>query len=278
MVPIAAHHDTSGPKKLLNGTTLPAGEDAVTDLNAALDNIANHPNVGPFIGKQLIQFLVTSNPSPAYVSRITAVWNNDGQSQRGNLAAVVRAILLDSEARGDAKTDAAYGRLRDPAQTLAATIRGLSGSSDGVYLEELSASLSQPVYNAASVFNFYPPDQPLSATSSLVAPSFGVFNSATSFSRTNAINTLLAGPISADSSVANSTGTRLDLSGWQTLAADPDALANQINLLFFHGTMSPILLNTLVQTVNGIQASDTASRAKAALYLALSSAQYQVEQ
>lgn len=278
MVAFDAHHDSSGSKKLLGGTVLPAGQTAVADLNAALDNIAAHPNVGPFIGKQLIQFLVTSNPSPAYVGRITAVWNDNGKGQRGDLGAVVRAILLDPEARGDSKADPAYGRLRDPAQTLVAAVRGLGGSSDGVYLEQASAALAQPVYNAASVFNFYPPDQPLSATSALVGPGFGVFNSATTFTRTNVLNTLLAGPVKADASVAGSSGTQLDLSSWQSLASDAGGLADQINRLFFHGAMSSALRNTLVQTVNGIPASDTATRARAALYLALSSAQYQVEQ
>ncbi|GAC1630897.1 MAG: DUF1800 domain-containing protein [Nevskia sp.] len=277
MVPIAAHHDPSA-KKLLNGTVLPANQDALTDLNAALDSIANHPNVGPFIGKQLIQFLVTSNPSPAYVSRITAVFNDNGRGQRGDLKAVVRAILLDPEARGDAKSDSGYGRLREPAQALVASLRGVGGNSDGVYLQNVSGSLAQPVYNASSVFNFYAPDYPIPGSATLVGPSFGIFDSATTFARTNVINRLLAAAVAADSSVANSTGTQLDLSSWQALAADPNKVADRINSVFFHGTMSTALRNTIVQTANGIAASDTLSRARAMLYLALSSAQFQVEQ
>ncbi|HYJ48227.1 MAG TPA: DUF1800 domain-containing protein, partial [Pyrinomonadaceae bacterium] len=116
-----SNHDTAA-KTLLNGTTLPAGQNSTTDLNAALDNIFNHPNVGPFVGRQLIQHLVTSNPSPAYVARVAAVFNNNCaglypdnpcSGARGDLKAVVTAILLDPEARGDAKTDPAYGRQRE---------------------------------------------------------------------------------------------------------------------------------------------------------------------
>ena len=94
---------TCWPKTLLNGTTLPAGQSSSLDLTGALTNIFDHTNVGPFVCTQLIQHLVTSNPSPAYVSRVAAVFANDGTGTRGNLQAVVQAILLDSEARaGDA--------------------------------------------------------------------------------------------------------------------------------------------------------------------------------
>jgi uncharacterized protein (DUF1800 family) len=276
MVPFAGHHEP-GTKLLLNGVIVPAGGDPVSDLKAALDSIANHPNVGPFIGKQLIQFLVSSNPSPAYVARITAVFNDDGSGVRGNLKAVVRAILLDPEARGDSKTDAGYGRLRDPDQFMVGVIRGLNGSSDGVALVGASKTLEQQPFDASSVFSFYPPDFPLPG-SNLVAPSFGVFTASTAFSRANLIRKLLAGPIAPDSSVTGATGTRVDLSSWQTAAVDAGTLADRIDELFFHGSMPSAMRNLLIQTVNGIAATDTASRAKAALYLALSSTQYQVEQ
>ena len=94
-------------------TLLPAGQIAAHDLAGALDNVFNHPNVGPFIGRQLIQKLVASNPSPSYVQRISAVFDNDGTGRRGNLAAVVRAILLDDEARA-APNGATTGKVREP--------------------------------------------------------------------------------------------------------------------------------------------------------------------
>ena len=101
MVPVESEHDTR-PKRLLPGCAdLPAGQGTRADLAATLDCIAGHPNVGPFLGRHLIQALVTSNPSPAYVGRVSAVFADNGAGQRGDLAAVVRAILLDPEARGD---------------------------------------------------------------------------------------------------------------------------------------------------------------------------------
>jgi uncharacterized protein (DUF1800 family) len=112
MIPVPSNHDTN-PKTVLNGITLPGNQTPQADLQQGLDNIFNHPNVGPFIGKQMIQFLVTSNPSPAYVARISAVFNNDGSGVRGNMAAVIKAILLDPEARGSSITDADYGKLRE---------------------------------------------------------------------------------------------------------------------------------------------------------------------
>ena len=107
MITNAANHDT-GSKTLLTypsqqSTNVPANQTVEQDLDSVINNVFNHPNVGPFIGRQLIQHLVTSNPSPAYVGRVTAVFNNNGQGVRGDLRAVVRAILLDPEARGNSK-------------------------------------------------------------------------------------------------------------------------------------------------------------------------------
>jgi hypothetical protein len=108
-----ANHDNT-EKVLFNGTILPAGQTPAQDLSDALDNIFAHPNVGPFISKLLIQQLVTSNPTPAYVGRVAAKFNDNGSGVRGDLKAVVRAILLDPEARGNVKTDPDYGHLREP--------------------------------------------------------------------------------------------------------------------------------------------------------------------
>ncbi len=114
MVAVESEHDMTA-KVLLNGTTLPAGQSAELDLAGALTNIFNHPNVGPFVCRQLIQHLVTSNPSPAYVSRVAAVFANDGTGVRGNMQAVIQAILLDTEARaGDANASFDGGHLREP--------------------------------------------------------------------------------------------------------------------------------------------------------------------
>jgi len=159
------YHDR-GPKTLLNGQPLPAGQPTDKDLNDAIDNIAYHPNVAPFISKQLIQHLVTSNPSPGYVQRIAAVFAA-GQSSPTQLFDVVRAILLDDEARGDSKDPATlpnYGKLREPVQFITNVLRPFNVKSDGV-LDSVtvsnssigSADMGQDVFNAPSVFSFYPP-------------------------------------------------------------------------------------------------------------------------
>ena len=122
MVANEATHDIVA-KTLLGGAVLPARQTAAMDLNGAIDNIFNDSNVGPFIGKQLIQHLVTSNPSPAYVARVAAAFNGETNGVRGDMKTVIKAILLDPEARGDVKTDANYGHLRHPALFISALLR-----------------------------------------------------------------------------------------------------------------------------------------------------------
>ena len=276
MVPFDAHHDMVA-KTLLNGTQLPANQSAATDLNQALDVIFQHPNVGPFIGKQLIQFLVTSNPSPAYVARVTAAFNDNGSGVRGDLKAVVKAILLDDEARGETKAASDYGRLREPVMVLTALLRGAGGStnSDGYYLEAVANALAQPAYTAPSVFNFYAPSTPLPGSSSLVAPALGIIDGTTAIARANVISKLLAGAIPPDSTVTAATGTAVDSGRFVSVAADATALVALINSSYFHNAMSSGLQTTLTQTVNGI--ADNATRARAALYLALASPEFAVQ-
>src|SRR6202020_705339 len=134
MVPVDIRHDTTA-KTLLNGVTLPAGQSATADLKGALDNVFSHPNVGPFVCKQLIQRLVAGNPSPAYVQRVAAVFADNGQGVRGDMKAVITAILMDPEARAndtqtadelDTSPATQSGHLRDPALWPMAIPRGLN--------------------------------------------------------------------------------------------------------------------------------------------------------
>ena len=149
MVPVESLHDT-GSKSIVNGQLLPSGQTAEQDVAAALDAIFKHPNIGPYVSRLLIQNLVTANPSPAYVQRVAAVFANDGQGVRGDLKAVVQAILLDSEARGAVKTDPSYGKLREPAVILPAILRGVGGSSDGVYLQQQAQAMGEDLFDAPS--------------------------------------------------------------------------------------------------------------------------------
>jgi uncharacterized protein (DUF1800 family) len=163
MAAVASAHDVTA-KVLLNGTTLPAGQTAEQDLQGALDNLFAHQNVGPFVCRQLIQHLVSSNPSPAYVKRIATVFADNGSGVRGDLKAVVRAILMDQEARaGDTDATVEGGHLREPILYLANVVRGLGYFNidpNGYYqtLSNYSGNLSERPYASGSVFNFFPPD------------------------------------------------------------------------------------------------------------------------
>ncbi len=154
-------------------------------MNAAIDNIFNHPNVGPFIGKQLIQHLVTSNPSPAYVGRVVAVFNGN-RANPNQLQAVATAILLDPEARGDVKTDPNYGHLREPALYIANILRAFNASSD-CYLNPLSAALGQDMFNSPTVFNYYQPDYQVPGTT-ILGPEVEILDTATALRRANLVN------------------------------------------------------------------------------------------
>jgi uncharacterized protein (DUF1800 family) len=275
MVAFDSEHEP-GPKTLLDGFTIPAGQTSAQDLKMALDDIFNHPNVGPFIGKQLIQHLVTSNPSPAYVGRISAVFADNGSGVRGDLGAVVKAILLDPEARGDAPATSGFGHLREPALFIASVLRSLGGQSDGVLPRSASSNMGQPIYSAGSVFNFYPPSFVLPGSQTL-APEFGIDNAATALAGANFVNTvIMKGGATADPTVTGSTGTSIDLTPLADIT-DPNALIAQLNQSLMHGSLSSAASGIILAAVNAQSATDPLAAARTASYLMLTSAQYQVE-
>jgi uncharacterized protein (DUF1800 family) len=165
VVPMQAYaeqHDT-GAKRVLSYTgaaftQIPAGQTPAQDLDDALDNIFRHPNVAPFIAKQLIQRLVTSNPSPQYVERVARVFENDGAGRRGELDAVVTAILLDPEAR-NALANANAGKLGEPVLRLTRIWRayGAASSSGKLNVQNIPGFIGQGPLQAPSVFNFFSP-------------------------------------------------------------------------------------------------------------------------
>jgi uncharacterized protein (DUF1800 family) len=296
MVPIAANHAT-GTKKLLDGVVLPANQTAEKNLNDALDNIFNHPNVAPFIGKLLIQQLVTSNPSAEYVARVSAKFNNNGLGVRGDMKAVVRAILLDTEARGDAKTDPRYGHLKEPALYTLNVLRAMNAKTDGVIMRYFTDIMDQEIFVPPSVFNFYPPDYSL-ASEKINAPEFAIQNSSTAMNRINFASAMMFSPptvydtvqkkyinplpktitgIYKDDAVTGSIGTLIDWTDWQAAAADTNKLLEKINALMFHGTMSTAMKDTISKAVTAVAPDDPLLRARTAVYLAVTSSQYQVE-
>lgn len=277
MLAVPGNHDM-GAKKLLNNVTLPANQTAAKDLNDAITNIFNHANVAPFICKQLIQHLVTSNPSPAYVGRVAAAFNNNGQGARGDMKAVVKAILLDTEARGDEKNDSQYGKLREPMKYIIAILRALGGRSDGIFLSTQSAAMGQEIYKAPSVFNFYPPSYPLQGTN-LVNPVSAIYTATTVHARANFVYALLysSNGISPDSSVTGATGTQINLAPFTALADKPDKLMDKLDLVLLHQSMSNSMRQIIIQTINAIPVSDKINRVRTAIYLIATSPQYQVE-
>ncbi|MDR7269526.1 uncharacterized protein (DUF1800 family) [Pelomonas saccharophila] len=281
MIAFDEHHD-KGTKKLLSGTVLPGGQTAQADLEAAIDNIFNHPNVGPFIGRQLIQQLVTANPSPAYIARVARAFNGAASDvgsgrPRGDMKAVLTAILTDPEALTP-QAPANSGKLREPILQLTHLLRAMGGVSDGVWLRSQAAGLGQTVYSPASVFNFFPPDYDLPDNPSLDGPAFGVFNASAAFKLSGVLQTALNGKgVAPDTTVPGAIGTKIDLARWQTLAATPASLVAEINRVLFAGRASAALQAALLKAAQIAPATKPLDRAKAALFLAAMSPEYLVE-
>ncbi len=269
------NHD-KGVKVLLDypgavNTTLPAGGDGEVELNEAIDNIFRHPNVGPFIGKQLIQHLVTSNPSGAYVTRVAQAFDDNGSGVRGDMKAVVRAILLDPEARGTVRTEPAYGHLREPVLFITSLLRALDARSDGILAAQANA-MGQNLFYSPTVFSYYPHEYVVNGTS-IQGPEMGIQSSLAALNRVNFVNTLAFSQLR---SPAPGPGTVLDLSPLRQLAPDPMALVGYLNRLLMHGSMSADALATVTGAVTAIPAANPLLRAQTALYLIASSSQYQV--
>jgi uncharacterized protein (DUF1800 family) len=260
-------------KKLLGNVTLPAGQSAQKDLDDALDVIFQHPNVGPFIGRQLIQRLVTSNPSADYIARVAATFNNNGAGVRGDLKAVVRAVLLDPEARVPPAASASWGKLREPVIRFATFLRALnaksrSGSNRIHYLDSSDDGLGQSPLLAPSVFNFFSPNyrQPGAlAAAGLVAPEFQI---TTETSVVGSLN-FFARLINSEGYGSGEHKLVLDLAPLQALASDPAALAARLDLLLFAGQMSTStrerITRMLAAMPGGTSANNMKRRVKAAL-------------
>jgi uncharacterized protein (DUF1800 family) len=281
MIAFQNHHDVSA-KPLLNGVTSTANQTAKKDLAFALDNIFNHPNVAPFICKQLIQNLVTGNPTPGYVSRVSAVFNNNGAGVRGDLRAVVSAILQDQEARCDdvatcaSTTDVNYGHLRSPVLYITNLLRAFNASSDGIGLSDRARNMGQEPFNPPTVFSYYRPNYVIPGTT-LLGPEFTIQSSSAAINRANFSNTIVFSRIGTAPA-----GTAIDLTGLQALSTGDGtgaALVNELNRLLMHGTMSSAMRTKILQTITalpGVTSADHLKRARWALYLVTTSSQYQV--
>ncbi len=271
---------------------------ATDSMNKTLDNIFNHPNVGPYIGKILIQHLVTSDPSPAYVGRVAAAFNNNGAGVRGDMKAVIKAILLDPEARGSRKNDPTYGKLREPFQYLMNFLRtfnvrgGNNGSaqppascqnrSDGVF-DWITREMGQEMWGPQTVFNYYPPDYVVPGTD-ILGPEFALNNTGTAFARNNYMFYLSFGNIGFSPATTSDPypyvpcGTQIDLTepiAWMTSDPSGNTLIENLNIKMMHGVMSETMKTKIRTAINfNVSASD---KAKQAIYLVVTSSQYQIQ-
>lgn len=260
MVNLAADHEP-GAKTFL-GTTIPANTDGPTSLNLALDTIFAHPNVPPFVSVRLIRRLVTSNPSPAYVGRVAAVFVNNGSGVRGDLRAVVQAILMDSEARNDTvgASSTSFGKQREPILRLTAWARAFNvrSSTQAWAFGDTSSTttrLGQSAGRAPSVFGFfrpgYTPPNSAIGNASLVAPEFQITNEITVVAYINYMQSL----------VVNGAGdARPDYTAILTRAADSAALVDQVNLLLAGNQIGATTLAQIRSAVDSIAATTDAGR------------------
>jgi uncharacterized protein (DUF1800 family) len=292
-------------EKLLHGVVVPSGQSGMQDLEDAIEVLFRHPNVGPFFSRFLIQRLVTSNPTPDYIVRVASKFNDNGSGVRGDMKAVIQAILLDQEASGES-AGPHYGRLQEPFVRYVALCRMFRASSaSGLYINSgfyADSFLNQHAGAAPSVFNFFLPDyQPsgLIGDAGLVAPEFQITTDSTVIGMANfAMNvTLMGNPMTnpADQAVAeclaeNDCGhlpefvydplgdniVRLDLSEEEKVASDAGALLDHLDVVMTYGTLSGNTREALLPVVAAVPESALHWRARVAIGLLMMSPDYVV--
>ncbi|HEV7798704.1 MAG TPA: DUF1800 domain-containing protein [Pyrinomonadaceae bacterium] len=252
------------------------------ELNTAIDLLFNHPNTAPYVCSQLIHQLVTSNPSPAYVGRCSAAFANNGAGVRGDMKAVITAILLDVEARGDLKNDPTYGHLREPILLMTNLLRTFNAASDGVLAStpnNYAFSLGQELFNPPTVFSYFPADFGLPGTN-LFGPEFGILDTSTTYQRANFVNSLFLANNGNGIPIAlpnRPGGTQTNYSSFQALAGNPQQLVDALEARMTHGMMSAAARSNIAAAVTAITSADAPGRTRAAIYLMATSTQYQVE-
>ena len=284
MAAVESRHET-GVSSFL-GATVPAGTNAAGALRIALDTLFNHPNVGPFIGRQLIQRLIMSNPSAAYVGRVAAVFADNGSGVRGDLRAVLRALLTDVEARdsGSALAAPGSGKLREPVLRFTQWARacGATTSASNQWrlgnLSDPATRLGQSPLHAPSVFNFYRPGYVAPGTAAagagLVAPELQI---TTETSVAGYLN-FMQGAVATSSGVAGSD-IRADYSAWLALAADAAALVDEANLVLAAGQLSAASATLIRNAIAAMPAGTDAQRlqrVQAAVLLTLGAPEFLV--
>lgn len=293
MVMYEDFHETE-EKYLLNGEVLPANQTGMTDISMAIDNLFNHANVGPFVGKLLIKRLVKSNPSPEYVNRVTNAFNDNGSGVRGDMQAVIKAILLDEEARsGQAMLAANAGRAKEPMMKISSFARIMPlNVPNGRYWSQgydFSNNTGQHILSAPTVFNFYLPDfQPIGdiAEQNMTAPEFKLHNTSKAISSINQFwylaNYWGGTFFNSWEDVGLETAVSLDIQPFMPLADEPELLVNKLDKLLTFGQLSDQTRDNIIPI---LQATDSPwgdpilwqeERIRAAIYYILVSPDFNI--
>ena len=291
-VPMAMYDDwhEQGEKHLLNNFIIPDGQSGMEDVEMTVHHLFMHDNVGPFIARRLIQSMVKSNPTPEFISRVAGAFNNNGQGERGDMKAVIKAILLDEEARTCSwVNNPEQGKLREPMQRYFHFCRAMDKISPyGIYWNigyNFFSKTGQAPLGSPTVFNFFLPDyQPTGplAEQELFAPEFQIHNSQTSIGYVNVVDEWVMWGVLMDTWEALGTEVFLDKSELIPLAKDPQVLVNRLDILLTHGMLSDETRNIIETSLNlmtheNLWAYYLEYRVNMALYLIMISPDYAIQ-
>jgi uncharacterized protein (DUF1800 family) len=264
MFPVAAEHDTTA-KAIFNNLTIPAGQTAEQDLDALINDLMQQPTMAPFVSQQLIQHMVTSNPSPAYIQRVAQVFS----ATEGDMKSLIAAILTDPEARaGDdagAPVNPSFGKLREPVLFLSNMLRGLNATvGPSNTLNGYSQELGQNLFVAPSVFSYFSPKNQIEG--GLLGPEFAIYSTQTASDRVNIISAAIYGTLDKT--------TTMNMTPFVNEAGSMSNMVNYIGYVFLHSGMSSALTQAATTAANA--QSTALTKAQAALYVVLTSNEYQV--
>jgi uncharacterized protein (DUF1800 family) len=299
MLPVESRRDVS-PRSLLSGVQVPAGTTPEQALSLVIKSIEMHPNFAPFISKQLIQFLVTSNPSAAYVERVATafkagVYQGFGSGKLGDLKAAVAAILMDDEARSEANDIQISGKLKDPILKMVSAIRAFNGVSDGeemgVSFQSAGLSIGQPFLNSPTVFNFYRPEFNLPTVKGKSAPQFQLITPNSVMGWINVVDDLLYGwdlnakGLAPRAGITSAIGTKLDFSSFEADAVDSEKLFNRLNKILTGGDLGASEKSVIVRAMDAIKPTFPVpdgstwqrEKVKVGAFLVLSSSNFQIQ-
>ncbi|MBC9032716.1 DUF1800 family protein [Sphingomonas sp. JC676] len=283
MIPVPSRYDSTA--KTFLGVTVPAGAAQQASVDAVVDAAFNNASTGPFVARHLIVHLVTANPTSAYVGRVAAVFNNNGSGVRGDLKAVVRAILTDTEAR--TAPGANSGKVKEPVLVMTSLARAIGIATDGYVFATRDSALGQPVMRAPSVFNFYPDDFPLAGSATLKSPASKLMTAAGVLRLHNFVYdwTIQGDASRAEyailSGMPRSSGTQPLWSGWEAFGTNIDGMVDRVNTLLFANTLTSThkaaLKAAAMAVTNPDPRTQARKRAQMILYVAATSPLFLVD-